>query len=123
MLWSNRAFATIPCSDLGHSLSSGTHRSLTRGGRLLLGIVFKEATAALLLPIPCRSCQGFYLFMDLARKTKSRGADSYRFPAHYEFAVSGCCTVASHTTLLIFLVHASMITGATPLSRELVWRR
>jgi hypothetical protein len=81
----------------------------------------------LLLPYCCQSpvvrARGSTSLWILHAKKESQRADSNRFPAHYECAVSGCCTVASHTTLLIFLVHASMITGATPLSRELVWRR
>jgi hypothetical protein len=64
-VWGNRAFATTTCSALGHSLNSGTRRSLTLGAG---GYCCGKSLMKLLLPILCRSCQGFYVFMDFAGK-------------------------------------------------------
>ena len=59
-------------SELGHSLSSGTRRSLTRGGRkLLLRIVLKGAAASLLLPMPRHPSWRFYFLTHLQVKERA----------------------------------------------------
>jgi hypothetical protein len=82
-------FLLQPSSLLPRRRHSRSLNALAR--QLMLGIVFGEATAALLLPIPCRLCQELLAFYGICRQKRepTSGLEPLN-PAHYECAVNGC---------------------------------